>query len=271
MHNSTLESGFSLIELSFSIAIFAIVMLISSSFFLNNIDSSSEPLHYQALSLARSTLEEYKAQPLDDLNSKSEDYGAVKNVDYDSDKFKRKITVRGDKLKEIKVTVFWRNKFNQEKQISLSTMRSTEPFASKKEASNHNQALKQLLTAKADLAQYKEQNNNFPAWDKRSGDLKQLADYYSKFTTRLANSEQFCYRNPRFYEWWEDGYLLIYREPLADQYYCITNKSGIFTIPVKERTPEQVLGDMFANSNRDKLVFITNATKFKEGAQNDEK
>jgi prepilin-type N-terminal cleavage/methylation domain-containing protein len=265
------ESGFSLIELSFSIAIFATALIIISNFFINSLGSTSQSLRYQALALSRSTLEEYKTKQLKDLSDRVDDYGQLTGYSYDTKHFKRKIDIDGDKLKRITVTIYWRKRNNQEQQVSLTTLRSTKAFNLEKKDNNYNRAIKGLLIAKQNLHFYKQNNEKFPAWDKRSGTLKKVADYYDDFTTKINNPDQFSYRNPSFYDWWAEGYLLIYKQPLDDKYYCITNDSGIYTIPAKERNVQQILGDMFANSHRDQQVFKTHATKFREDDQIDSK
>lgn len=260
MDKLKLEAGFSLIELSFSIAIFATSLIIISSFFINNVGGAEQSLRYQALDLCRTTLEKYKNKSIKPTTT-IEDYGTVSNSNYNSQTFKRKIDIKGDNLQKIKVTVFWQQR-GQEQQISLTTLRSSKPWPGKKTANNSNQILKSLLTAKQELASYQQQEGKFPAWDQRSGTLKKVNKYYDKFTTSLTNSEQVAYRNPRFYNWWEEGYLLVYKQTVQDKFYCLTNQSGLFTIKAEDRSPQQILGDLVANSKRDQVIFLTHATKF---------
>ena len=253
-------AGFSLIELSFSIAIFATSLIIISSFFINNIGTSKQSLRYQALDLCRITLEEYKSKSIK-ATTKIEDYREISDYNHKFRAFKRKIVIGGTNLQKIRVTVFWRQK-GQEQQISLTTLSSTHPFTLKNKTSNPNQVLKKLLTAKQELANYQLQTGKFPAWDQRSGNLKKVANYYKKFNTSLTNPEQIAYRNPRFYNWWEAGYLLVYKQAVQDKFYCLTNQSGIYTIKSEERSAQQILGDLAANSKRDQVVFLTHATRF---------
>ena len=268
MDNDNFEAGFSLIELSFSMAIFAIALIAISSFFINNLKATTKPLKYQALNLCKSTLEEYKSKEITNLKSKFEDYGTIKAYNYDPQKFKRKVEISGKQLKKIKVTVFWKNQSKQEQKITLTTMRSAVPFSTKKNNKQYQQNIKKLLIAKAELNNYKQQHNKFPAWDQRTGTLNKLSNHYSNFTTIISNKKDFSYRNPKFYNWWKEGYLLIYQQPIDDKYYCITNNSGIFTIKAKNRSPKQLLGDMFANNKRDQLIFKNHALKFSQRSVN---
>ncbi|MBM7555843.1 type IV pilus modification PilV family protein [Halanaerobacter jeridensis] len=268
MNNWKNESGFSLIELSFSIAIFATSLVFISSFFLNNFGAQQQTLRYQALDLCRSTLEEYKSKSAKSATIIN-DYGEIKGYGPNSKQFKRKITISKGKLRQIKVTIFWKERL-QEKKVSLSTIYSTHPFSIKNEKINSNQVLKKLLTAKQELANYKKLQKQFPAWDRRTGNLKELSNYYPQFNTSMTEAEKFVYRNPRFYDWWEEGYLLLYKEAINGKFYCLTNQSGIYTIPAEGRTAKEILGDLVANSRRDKVIFISHATKFWRGSDGNE-
>ena len=260
MNISKNENGFSLIELSLSIAIFATAIIIISTFFLNNLSPHKQELQYQALDLCKSTLEEYKTKSVQ-ATTILEDYGEIKNYNYDTQQFKRKIVIGGKELQRIKVTIFWQEGL-QERQISLTTLQSSQPFLEQNENSNTNQILRNLLTAKEELAYYKEQEKEFPAWDRRTGNLRAVSDYYSKFNTTINNPEQIAYRNPKFYNWWNEGYLLVYKEKINDKFYCITDNSGLFTIKAQGRKDKQILGDLVADSNRDKVIFLSHATQF---------
>lgn len=262
------EDGFSLIELSVSIAIFATSLIIISSFFINSFDRDAHTLRYQALDLCRSTLEEYKAKSIEET-IKVEDYGEISGYDYNTESFKRKIEIGGKGIKRIKVTVFWQQG-QKEKKLSLTTLQSTEPFSKLRQNTNSDQILTELLTAKEELDRYKKKTEQFPAWDRRSGDLRKVSDYYSTFKTTVINPEKIAYRNPSFYDWWSEGYLILYKEAVDGKFYCLTDKSGIFTVAADGRNAKQILGDLEADSRRDRILFISHANKFQQESDRNE-
>lgn len=122
------EEGMSLIEVMIGITILSIALIPILGYFVNSTKMVTETESRSiALNLAQQKMEEIKNIDFDNLNKSeitdNEDYG---EIDIDSDgevdypNFKREVKIEGTDIKEVTVTVFWKN--GNDSSVKLQTL-----------------------------------------------------------------------------------------------------------------------------------------------------